>query len=142
MMQIPWQLWICLFPAMWPGAKAGQTRARETAAYAFAGDWRVRATWTSCGGDLAMESTVRFWNTVGKSRLVGSAVRVGERQFPALHAKVARCADVLHIPLACGLCFARAGVAGRPHLWHQRGCHLGAFGRTGRTTSPTPNCSS
>jgi Zn-dependent protease with chaperone function len=36
---------------------------------------------------------------VGKSRLVGSAVRVGERQFPALFAKVARCADVLQIPL-------------------------------------------
>jgi Zn-dependent protease with chaperone function len=48
---------------------------------------------------LAVESAVRFWNTVGKSRLVGSAVRVGERQFPALFAKVARCADVLQIPL-------------------------------------------
>ena len=79
---------------------AGQTHARETAAYAFAGDWRVRATMDKLRPvTLAMESTVRFWNTVGKSRLVGSAVRVGERQFPALWAKVARCADVLHIPL-------------------------------------------
>jgi Zn-dependent protease with chaperone function len=79
---------------------AGQTRAREAAAYAYGGDWRVRATLDKLRPvTLAMESTVRFWNTVGRSRLVGSAVRVGERQFPALHAKVARCADVLQIAL-------------------------------------------
>ncbi|HJX52037.1 MAG TPA: M48 family metallopeptidase [Polyangia bacterium] len=79
---------------------AGQTRARETAAYAFGGDLRVRASMDKLRPmTLAMESAVRFWNTVGKSRLVGSAVLVGERQFPALFAKVARCADVLHIPL-------------------------------------------
>jgi Zn-dependent protease with chaperone function len=78
---------------------AGQARAREAAAYAFAGDLRVRATMDKLRPvTLAVESAVRFWNTVGKSRLVGSAVRVGERQFPALFAKVARCADVLQIP--------------------------------------------
>ena len=79
---------------------AGQARAREAAAYAFSGDLRVRATMDKLRPvTLAVESAVRFWNTVGKSRLVGSAVRVGERQFPALYAKVARCADVLQIPL-------------------------------------------
>jgi Zn-dependent protease with chaperone function len=79
---------------------AGQARAREAAAYAFGGDLRVRATMDKLRPvTLAVESAVRFWNTVGKSRLVGSAVRVGERQFPALFAKVARCADVLQIPL-------------------------------------------
>ena len=79
---------------------AGQARAREAAAYAFGGDLRVRATMDKLRPvTLAVESAVRFWNTVGKSRLVGSAVRVGERQFPALFAKVASCADVLQIPL-------------------------------------------
>jgi len=79
---------------------AGQTRARQAAAYAFGGDLRVRSTMDKLRPvTLAVESTVGFWNTVGKSRLIGSAVRVGERQFPALHAKVARCADVLQIPM-------------------------------------------
>jgi Zn-dependent protease with chaperone function len=42
---------------------------------------------------------VRFWNTVGRSRLLGSAVRVSSRQFPALHTKIAQCSEVLQIPL-------------------------------------------
>jgi Zn-dependent protease with chaperone function len=79
---------------------AGQTRAREAAAYAFSGDVRVRSTMDKVRPvTLAMESAVRFWNTIGRSRLLGNAVRVSPRQFPAIQAKVARCAEVLQIPL-------------------------------------------
>jgi len=79
---------------------AGQARAREAAAYAYSGDLRVRSTMDKLRPiTLAIESAVRFWNTVGRSRLLGSAVRVSNRQFPALHAKIARCADVLQIQL-------------------------------------------
>jgi Zn-dependent protease with chaperone function len=79
---------------------AGQARAREAAVYAYGGDVRVRQTMDKVRPvTLAMESAVRFWNTVGRSRLLGSAVRVSNRQFPALHAQVSRCAEVLQIPL-------------------------------------------
>jgi Zn-dependent protease with chaperone function len=79
---------------------AGQARAREAAVYAYGGDVRVRQTMDKLRPvTLAMESAVRFWNTVGRSRLLGSAVRVSNRQFPALHAQVGRCSQVLQIPM-------------------------------------------
>ena len=79
---------------------AGEARSRQAAVYAYGGDVRVRATMDKVRPvTLAVESAVRFWNTVGRSRLLGSAVRVSGRQFPALHAQVSRCADVLQIPL-------------------------------------------
>jgi len=64
-----------------------------------------------------MESTVRFWNTVGKSRLVGSAVRVGERQFSRA-ARQGRPlpADVLHIPLPAVYVSPELASLGAPPL--------------------------
>jgi Zn-dependent protease with chaperone function len=79
---------------------AGEARAREAAAYAYGGDLRVRTTMDKVRPvTLAVESAVRFWNTVGRSRLLGSAVQVSSRQFRALHSKIVRCAEVLQIPV-------------------------------------------
>jgi membrane associated rhomboid family serine protease len=48
---------------------------------------------------MAMEATLRFWHSVGKNRLLGNALRVGPKQFPAIHALTERCAERLQIPL-------------------------------------------
>lgn len=75
-------------------------RFREAGAYAYAGDLKVRMALDQVRPvTLAMEAAVRFWQTVGKNRLLGNAVRVGERQFPRLHALVRLCADALQIPV-------------------------------------------
>ncbi len=75
-------------------------RLRQAAAYAYGGDLKVRMALDQVRPvTLAMEATVRFWQTVGKNRLLGNAVRVGERQFPRLYALLQGCADVLQIPV-------------------------------------------
>jgi Zn-dependent protease with chaperone function len=74
-------------------------RLREGAAYAFAGDLKVRAALGKVRPvTLSLEATLRFWQTVGRSKLLGNAIRVGERQFPKIHGLVARAADALQIP--------------------------------------------
>jgi Zn-dependent protease with chaperone function len=78
---------------------AASARAREGAHYAYGADLRVRAALDKLRPvTLAVEATLRFWHGVGKNRLLGNAVRVGERQFPAIHALVRRCAETLQIP--------------------------------------------
>jgi Zn-dependent protease with chaperone function len=42
---------------------------------------------------------VRFWQTVEKSRMIASAVKVTPKQFPQLLRLAERCADVLQIPV-------------------------------------------
>jgi Zn-dependent protease with chaperone function len=77
---------------------AASARAREGAHYAYGADLRIRAALDKIKPvSLAVEATLRFWQTVGKNRFLGSAVRVGERQFPHIHKLVQRCADVLQI---------------------------------------------
>jgi Zn-dependent protease with chaperone function len=48
---------------------------------------------------LAVEATVRLWQTVEKSRMLGTAVKVTERQFPKVWKLGVRCAEVLRIPI-------------------------------------------
>ncbi len=75
-----------------------QARAREGAQYAYGADLRVRGALDKLRPvTLAVEATVRFWQTVGKNRLLGQAVRVGEKQFPRIHALAVRCAATLQI---------------------------------------------
>src|SRR6185436_9455283 len=78
---------------------AASARAREGAHYAYAADLRIRSALDKVRPvSLSVEATLRFWQSVGKNRFLGSAVRVGERQFPKIHALVQRCAEVLQIP--------------------------------------------
>ncbi|MBC8133599.1 MAG: M48 family metallopeptidase [Deltaproteobacteria bacterium] len=73
-------------------------RAREGAAYAYAGDLKVRQTLGKIRPvTLAVEAAVRFWQTVEKGRMLGTAVRVTDKQFPNLHKLAARCAETLQI---------------------------------------------
>jgi Zn-dependent protease with chaperone function len=78
---------------------AASARVREGAHYAYGADLRIRSALDKVRPvTLSVEATVRFWQSVGKNRFLGSAVRVGERQFPKIHALVERCAEVLQIP--------------------------------------------
>jgi Zn-dependent protease with chaperone function len=75
-------------------------RLREGAAYSYSGDLRIREALDRMKPvTLAMEATVRFWNGVGRGRLLGNAIRVSDRQFPRLYGLLARCADTLQIAL-------------------------------------------
>jgi Zn-dependent protease with chaperone function len=80
--------------------KAAALRESEVAvAYSYGGDRRVRAALDSVGPvGAAMETALRLWHAVGKNEVLGSAVRIGEGQFPQLHALVRRCAETLGLP--------------------------------------------
>jgi Zn-dependent protease with chaperone function len=83
-------------------ARKGATsaRSREGAAYAYAGDVKVRKTLGRIRPvTLAAEATVRFWQTVEKSRMLGTAVKVTDKQFPNLYKLAVRCAETLQIPV-------------------------------------------
>jgi Zn-dependent protease with chaperone function len=75
-------------------------RAQGGAAYAYAGEHRVRRTLSAARPvTMAIEATVRLWQNVARSELLGSAVKVTDLQFPRIYAIVARCAATLHIPV-------------------------------------------
>lgn len=77
-----------------------ETRARDGAAYAYAGEHKVRRTLAYARPvTLAIEATVRLWQNVARAELLGSAVKVTNQQFPRLYAVAARCAATLHIPV-------------------------------------------
>ena len=77
---------------------AASARSREGAAYAYAGDLKVRQALDKIRPvTLAIEATVRFWQTVEKSRMLGTAVKVTQKQFPHLQRLAVRCADALQI---------------------------------------------
>jgi Zn-dependent protease with chaperone function len=77
---------------------AADAQAREGSAYAYAGDIKVRATLDRVKPvTLAVEATVRLWQTVEKSRMLGTAVKVTPKQFPGVWKLVERCADTLRI---------------------------------------------
>ena len=48
---------------------------------------------------LAVEATVRLWQTVEKSRMLGTAVKVTDKQFPHVWKLGVRCAETLRIPI-------------------------------------------
>ena len=75
-----------------------QAMARSGAAYAYPGDQRVlRALDRVTPVTLAVEATVRLWKNVAKSEILGTSVKVTEKQFPELHRLAAECAGRLHI---------------------------------------------
>ena len=79
---------------------AADARAREGSAYAYGGDLKVRATLDRIRPvTLAVEAAVRLWQTVERSRMLGTAVKVTGKQFPRVFKLVETCADTLRIPL-------------------------------------------
>jgi Zn-dependent protease with chaperone function len=79
---------------------AADARAREGSAYAYGGDLKVRATLDRVRPvTLAVEATVRLWQTVERTRLLGTAVKVTPKQFPRVFKLAETCADTLRIPV-------------------------------------------
>lgn len=79
---------------------AADARAREGSAYAYGGDQKVRSTLDRIRPvTLAVEAAVRLWQTVEKSRMLGTAVKVTPKQFPQIWRLTERCADTLRIPV-------------------------------------------
>ncbi len=72
--------------------------AKTGAAYAYPGDQKVlRALAHVTPVTLAVEATVRLWKRMTQSEILGTAVKVSERQFPELHQITHQCAERLHI---------------------------------------------
>ena len=88
--------------ARYVAARKGEAsaRSREGAAYAYGGDIKVRAALDKVRPvTLAVEATVRLWQSVEKSRMLGTSVKVTGKQFPKLAKLAERCADTLRIPV-------------------------------------------
>jgi len=74
-------------------------RAREGAQYAYGADRRLRSALDKLRPvTLAVEATLRFWQTVGRNKLLNTAVPVSEKQFPQVHKLGVRAAEALQIP--------------------------------------------
>jgi Zn-dependent protease with chaperone function len=79
---------------------AAEALARSGAAYAYPGDQKVlRALGRVTPVTLAVEATVRLWKSVARGEILGTSVKVTDRQFPEIYAIVVDCASRLHIPV-------------------------------------------
>lgn len=88
--------------AHYVAARKGEAsaRSREGAAYAYAGDIKVRSALDRVRPvTLAVEAAVRLWQSVEKARMLGTSIKVTNRQFPRIAKLAERCADTLRIPL-------------------------------------------
>jgi Zn-dependent protease with chaperone function len=66
--------------------------------YAYISDRQTRAAFERAKPvELAVAATVRMWKQVLRNQLLGSAVRVSDRQFPRIQRITQHCADTLHI---------------------------------------------
>jgi Zn-dependent protease with chaperone function len=66
--------------------------------YSYILDRQTRATFERMKPvELAVAATVRLFKQVGKSQMLGNAVKVGDRQFPRIYNIVKSCSDKLHI---------------------------------------------
>lgn len=82
--------------------RKGKEQGRDFggAAYAYPGDQRVLHTLSKITPvKLAVEATVRLWQGVAKSQLLGSSVKVTEKQFPELYELVVDCSRRLGIAI-------------------------------------------
>jgi Zn-dependent protease with chaperone function len=68
--------------------------------YAYISDRQTRAAFERAKPvELAVSATVRMWKQVLRNQLLGSAVRVSDRQFPRIQRITQKCADTLHIAM-------------------------------------------
>lgn len=79
---------------------ADEALARSGAAYAYPGDQKVLKTLGYVTPvTLAVEATVRLQKSLLRSEILGSTVKVTDRQFPELYRITADCARRLEIPM-------------------------------------------
>ncbi len=66
--------------------------------YAYVSDRQTRAAFERAKPvEMAVAATVRMWKQVLRNQLLGSAVKVSDRQFPRIQRITQHCADTLHI---------------------------------------------
>jgi len=100
--------------------KRGQLaqRARDGAAYSYAGERKVRRTLTAARPvTMAIEATTRLWRDVARAELLGSSVKVTDQQFPRVHEAARRAGDALR--------FKPPPVYVAPTTWSLRARALG-----------------
>jgi len=88
--------------ARYVAARKGEVaaRTREGVAYAYAGDIKVRSALDRIRPvTLAVEASVRLWQSVEKARMLGTAVKVTGKQFPRIAKLAESCAETLRIPV-------------------------------------------
>ena len=79
--------------------RAGGAAADDGPAYAYISDKQTRRAFQNVKPiEMAVASTVRMWKNVWKNQLLGTAVKVSDRQFPRIQRIAQTCADTLHIP--------------------------------------------
>lgn len=97
--------------------KAGHVGGGDGHDYAYISDRQTRAAFQKMAPvEYAVAATVRMWKAIGKNQLLGSTVRVTERQFPRLHALNVQSAQTL------GIATPSLYVGQNPHL------NAGTFG--------------
>lgn len=78
------------------GARAAEQR--EGAAYAYAGDLRVRRVLARLRPvTLALEQAARLWQATARAELLATARRANEREFPRAMTALGRAARALHV---------------------------------------------
>jgi Zn-dependent protease with chaperone function len=86
------------FIAKRKGERVGGGAETSGHEYAYIMDRQTRAAFERAKPvELAVASTVRMFKQVWRGQLLGSSVKVGERQFPRIHSLAKHCADTLHI---------------------------------------------
>jgi Zn-dependent protease with chaperone function len=79
--------------------------------YSYSLDRQTRATFESAKPiELAVASTVRMYKQVWRGQLLGSAVRVSNRQFPRINKIAEECAETL------GIAAPQLYIVNNPHL--------------------------
>ncbi|MGZ3476017.1 MAG: M48 family metallopeptidase [Polyangiales bacterium] len=97
--------------------KEGHVGGGDGHDYAYISDRQTRAAFQKMAPvEYAVAATVRLFKAVGKNQLLGSTVRVTERQFPRLHALNVQSAQTL------GIATPTLYVGQNPHL------NAGTFG--------------
>jgi len=72
--------------------------SREGRSYAYGSDHTMRRAFETVKPvEVAVTAAVRLFKQIGKTELLGHAVKVGPRQFPRVHNLAERCAETLGI---------------------------------------------
>jgi Zn-dependent protease with chaperone function len=73
-------------------------RARDGAAYAYAGERKVRRALTTARPvSMAIEATTRAWKSAARNELLGTSIKVTDQQFPRAHAALQKACTALGI---------------------------------------------
>ncbi len=75
-----------------------EARSLEGAAYAYAGERKVRRTLGAARPvTMALEGTTRLWREAARAELIGTSIKVSDQQFPRVWAAGKRAAAALHV---------------------------------------------